>query len=290
MGMVPPDGTFSLATITPGDHVIELRKDRFSPKRLQKHFVAGATVALVGADAALEAGTGELRITFSPADAAVSLTKSGEAPIKVTSGAPLTLPPGTYTLTTRTADIVTRSSTLEIIAGQAKSLDLPLGPSGMSKWEDPNGWKPDKNGFTHKGGDFVLYGASPSSGIFAFSAMLEKGHRLQWVLNYADANNYILFQMDENNFYRTVIHNGQKSEEVKTPHKSDKKSLHSLQIHVTPTEIVHQAREGDAWVLLDKWNAPGTNLAAGKFGFYIPGNDQVAVATFSHYADLNNQR
>jgi serine/threonine protein kinase len=289
VGLVQPDGSFSLATINPGDHVVELRKDRFSPKRIQKHFVAGPNVALTGADATLEAGTGELRITFSPPDAAVSLAKAGDAPIKVTSGSPLTLPPGTYTLATRTTDNVTRSSTLEVIAGQSKSLDLPLAPSGMSKWDDPAGWKPDKNGFAHKGGDFVLYGVSPASGTFVFSAMLQKGHRLQWVANYLDPNNYVLFQMDENNFYRTVMHNGQKSDEVKIPHKTDKKSFHGMQIRVTPSEIIHQVREGDAWVPLDKWAAPGTNLAAGKFGFYIPGNDQVALATFNHYADLNVQ-
>jgi serine/threonine protein kinase len=288
VGLVQPDGTFSIATINPGDHVVELRKDRFSPKHIQKHFVAGASIALAGADAGLEAGTGELRITFSPPDAAVSLAKAGDAPIKATSGSPLTLPPGTYTLTARTADNVTRSSALEVTAGQSKSLDLPA-PGGMSKWDDPAGWKPDKNGFAHKGGDFVLYGVSPASGTFAFSAMLQKGHRLQWVVNYLDSNNYVLFQMDENNFYQTVMHNGQKSAEVKVPHKTDKKSFHSMQVHVTPSEIVHQIREGDAWVTLDKWTAPGANLAAGKFGFYIPGNDQVALASFSHYADLNTQ-
>jgi eukaryotic-like serine/threonine-protein kinase len=289
VGLVQPDGTFSLTTISPGDHVIELRKDRFKPKRLQKHFVEGASVALAAADAGLEAGTGELRITFSPPDAAVNLAKAGEAPIKITSGSPLSLPPGTYTLTARVADNLTRTSTVDVVAGQSKSLDLPLAPNGMSRWDDPAGWKSDKSGFVHKGGDFVLYGVSPTSGIFAFSVMLQKGHRLQWVLNYLDANNYILFQMDENNFYRTIVRNGQKSEEVKTPHKTDKKSFHGMQIHVTPTEIVHQAREGDAWVVLDKWTAPGTNLASGKFGFYIPGNDQVALATFSHYADLSLQ-
>ena len=288
-GLVLPDGTFSIATINPGDHVIELRKDRFNPKRIQKHFVAGANVALASADAGLEAGTGELRITFSPPDAAVSLTKTGEAPVKVTSGSPLTLPPGTYTLTARVADNLTRTSTVEVVAGQSKSIDLPLAPSGMSKWDDPAGWKSDKNGFVHKGGDFVLYSVSPTSGIFAFSVMLQKGHRLQWVVNYLDANNYILFQMDENNFYRTIVRNGQKSEEVKIPHKTDKKSFRGMQIRVTPAEIVHQMRDGDSWVPLDKWTAPGTNLASGKFGFYIPGNDQVALATFSHYADLNIQ-
>jgi eukaryotic-like serine/threonine-protein kinase len=289
VGLVQPDGTFSLATITPGDRVIELRKDRFKPKRLQKHFVVGVNVALAGAEAGLEAGTGELRITFSPPEAVVNLAKAGEAPVKVTSGSPLSLPPGTYTLTARVADSLTRTSTLEVVAGQSKNLDLPLAPSGMSKWDDPAGWKPDKNGFVHKGGDFVLYGVSPASGTFAFSVMLQKGHRLQWVVNYLDPNNYVLLQMDENNFYRTVVHNGQKSDEFKVPHKSEKKSFRFMQIRVTPNEVVHQAKESDAWVILDKWTAPGTNLAAGKFGFYIPGNDQVALASFSHYADLSTQ-
>jgi eukaryotic-like serine/threonine-protein kinase len=289
VGTVQPDGTFSLATIAPGDHVIELRKDRFISKRIPKHFAAGPNIALTGADAVLQAGTGELRITFSPPEAVVNLAKAGESPIKVTSGNAVSLPPGTYTLTARIADGLTRSSSVEVIAGQSKTLDLPLAPSGMSKWDDPAGWKQDKNGFVHKGGDFVLYGVSPASGTFAFSVMLQKGHRLQWVLNYLDPNNYVLFQLDENNFYRTIVHNGQKSDEFKVPHKSEKKSFRFMQIRVTPTEIVHQAKEGDAWVILDKWTEPGTNLAAGKFGFYIPGNDQVALASFSLYADLNAQ-
>ncbi|HSZ02687.1 MAG TPA: PEGA domain-containing protein, partial [Terriglobales bacterium] len=289
VGVVQPDGTFGLATIAPGDHVIELRKDRFKPKRLQKHFVAGVNVALAGAEAGLEAGTGELRITFSPPEAVVSLTKTGEAPVKVTSGSPLSLPPGSYTLTARIADSVTRSSALEVVVGQSKILDLALSPSGMSKWDDAASWKPDKSGFVHKGGDFVLYGVSSTSGTFAFSVMLQKGHRLQWVGNYVDPNDYVLFQMDENNFYRTVMRNGQKSDEVKIPHKSEKKSFRFMQIRVTPNEIVNQTKEGDAWVILDKWTAPGSNLAAGKFGFYIPGNDQVVLASFSFYADLNIQ-
>ena len=289
VGTVQPDGTFNLSTINPGDHVVELRKDRFISKRIQKHFVAGPNVALTGADAVLEAGTGELRITFSPPEAAVNLAKAGETPVKVTSGAPLSLPPGTYTVTARVADNLTRTSTVEVVAGQSKSLDLSLVPSGMSKWDDPAGWKPDKNGFLHKGGDFVLYGVSPTSGTFAFSVMLQKGHRLQWVVNYLDPNNYVLFQMDENNFYRTVVHKGQKSDEYKAPHKSEKKTFRFMQIRVTPNEILHQVKEGDAWVILDKWSVPGTNLAAGKFGFYIPGNDQVSLASFSHYADLNAQ-
>jgi hypothetical protein len=157
----------------------------------------------------------------------------------------------------------------------------------MSKWDDPTSWKQEKGADTHKGGDFVLYGVSSTSGTFIFSAMLTKGHRLQWMLQYSDANNYDLFQIDENNFYRTIVRNGQKNNEVKIPHKSDKKSFHTMQIRVTPTEIVHQIKQGDAWVVLDRWTEPGANLSSGKFGFYLPGGDQVSLSSFGHYADLN---
>ena len=287
VGTVQSDGTLNVSTINPGDHVVELRKDRFKPKQIKKHFVVGQAVSLAAADAALDAAPGELKITFTPADAQVTLAKAGETPTKVSSGSALSLPAGSYTLTAKTADNFARASTIDVVAGQSRSLDLPLAPSGMSKWDDPSGWKQEKGSFARKGGDFVMYSVSPTAGTFVFSAMLTKGHRLQWVINCTDANNYVLFQMDDNNFYRTVIRNGQKGDETKIPHKGDKKSFRVLQIRVGPNEIVHQIRQGDSWVILDRWAQPGGNLTLGKFGFYIPGNDQVALSTFGHYVDLN---
>ena len=287
VGTVQSDGSLTVAAINPGDHTLELRKDRFKSRQSRKHFVAGANVSLTGADAVLEAATGELRVTFTPADATVMLTKPGQTPIRLSSGNTMSLPPGTYTLNARTADNFARTATVEVVAGQSKTLDLPLAPSGMSKWDDPAGWKQEKDVFVHKGGDFVLYSTSPTTGTFSFSAVLLKGHRLQWVLNYVGPNDYDLFQMDENNFYRVPVRDGQKGDEFKMPHKSDKKTFHTIQIMVTPTEIVHQTREGDHWVVLDKWSSPGNNPTLGKFGFYIPGNDQVALSNFSHYGDLN---
>ncbi len=286
VGTIQPDGTLSVSTVNPGDHTVELRRERFKPRQFKEHFVGGGTISLAAADAALEAAPGELKITFAPADAKVAIVK-GELLKMVSSGVPLNLAPGTYTLTARTAERFTRASTLEIIAGQSKTLDLSLAPSGMSKWDDPGAWKHDRDSFIRKGGDFVLYGVAPASGTFVFSAMLTKGHLLQWVLNYTDPKNYVLFQMDDNNFYRTVIHNGEKTDEIKVPDKGDKKSFRTLQIRVSPTELVHQIRHGDSWTILDHWMQPGANLSLGKFGFYIPGNDEVALSSFAHYADLN---
>ncbi len=291
VGTVQPDGTLTVPTVNPGDHIVELRKAGFKPKQIKQHFAVGAAVSLAAADVALDAAPGELRITFTPADAQVTLTKAGETPTKVSNGGALSLSAGSYLLTAKTADNFnfTRSSVVEVIAGHSKNLDLSLAPSGMSKWNDPAGWNQEKGSFLHKGGDFVMYGVSPTSGTFIFSAMLAKGHRLQWVLNCIDVNNYVLFQMDDNNFYRTVVRNGEKGNEAKVPHKGDKKSFRTLQIRVGPNEITHQIRQGDSWVVLDRWTQPGSNLSLGRFGFYIPGNDQVALSSFVHYVDLNTR-
>jgi tetratricopeptide (TPR) repeat protein len=286
VGTIQPDGTLSVSTVNPGDHIVELRKERFKSRQFKKHFVAGGTIALAAADAALEAVPGELKITFAPPDATVAVVKGDLLKI-VSSGVPLNLSPGTYTLTARTAERITRSSTIEVMAGESRTLDLSLAPSGMSKWDDPGAWKHESGSFIRKGGDFVLYGAVPASGTFVFSAMLTKGHLLQWVLNYADPKNYVLFQVDDNNFYRTIIRNGQKTDEIIVPHKADKKTFRTLQIRVSPTEVVNQIKQGERWILLDRWTQPGTNLSQGKFGFYLPGNDQVELSSFAHYADLN---
>jgi hypothetical protein len=286
VGTIQPDGTLSVSIVNPGEHSVELRKEGFKPRQFKEHFVAGTAISLAAADAALEATLGELRITFSPPDANVALVK-GELLKIVSSGVPLNLAPGVYTLTARTAERFTRTSTLEVIAGQSKAVDLSLAPSGMSKWDDPGAWKREGDAFTRKGGDFVLYGVVPATGTFGFSAMPAKGRVLQWVLNYSDPKNYVLFQMDDKNFYRTVIHNGEKRDEIIVPDRSNKKSLRTFQIRVSPAEIVHQVKDGNSWTVLDRWTQPGTNLGQGKFGFYLPGSDQITVSSFAHYADLN---
>ena len=289
IGIIQSDGTLTVTTVNPGDHSVELRKDRFKTKEMKRQFVAGTALSLSAVDVALEAAPAELKLAFTPADAQVTLTKAGEPPAKISSGGTLSLSGGTYTLTAKTADNVTRSTTVEVAAGQSKSMDLSLSPSGMSKWEDPSGWKPENGGFVRKGGDFVMYSISPTTGTFVFSAMLTRGHRLQWMLNCANASNYVLFQMDDNNFYRTVVQNGQKGDETKIPHKGAKKTFTTIQIRVGPNEIVHQIRENDNWVVLDRWAQPGGNLAQGRFGFYIPGGDQVALSSFAYYTDLNTK-
>jgi hypothetical protein len=287
VGTISQDGSLNLPSISPGERTIEIRKEHFKPRQIKKRFAAGALVVLTAADIGLEAAPGELKITFSPGDALVTVNKAGEAPVTLTSGTGVSLSPGNYTLSVRMADGYVRTATLDVEAGRSRSLDLALAPSGMSKWDDPAGWKEDKGVFVRKGGDYVLYGVSPTSGTFIFSAMLNKGRRIQWVVNYTDPNNYVLFSLDDSNFYRTVVRNGQKVADAKMPQKGEKKSFRNLVIRVSPTEIVHQIRQGDSWVVLDRCTVLGSNLTTGKFGFFLPGGDQLSLANFAHYSELN---
>jgi hypothetical protein len=53
LGAVQPDGSFTAANIKPGQHTIELRRDQFKAKDLQKEFVAGGSVHLGAGDVAM---------------------------------------------------------------------------------------------------------------------------------------------------------------------------------------------------------------------------------------------
>ena len=141
-------------------------------------------------------------------------------------------------LTARTSEGLVRSLTVKIASGESRTVDLALAPGGMSDWEQPESWIPQKDSFVHRGGNFVLLHTSPTSGTFSFSAFLQKGHRLQWVLNYMDDKNYLLFSMDQNFFYRSLVRDGHQVETAQFPHKTDKKQFRSLQIRVSRDEIV----------------------------------------------------
>ena len=66
VGTIQSDGTLSVSSVSPGDHTVELRKDRFKPRQFTKHFVAGGTISLAAADAALDALPAGLTINSRP--------------------------------------------------------------------------------------------------------------------------------------------------------------------------------------------------------------------------------
>src|SRR5207244_3567713 len=55
IGTVAADGTFTGNAIPPGDHLIELRRENYLPKRLPRLFPVGKTIEVAGGEGALAA-------------------------------------------------------------------------------------------------------------------------------------------------------------------------------------------------------------------------------------------
>jgi len=298
VGTVGADGSFSQGGVPPGDHTIELRRDQFAPKRITRSFKAGDTLTLTGADVTLSAGVGTLRIVRNPAEAAVSWRKAEETQLHDVRGAQIDLPPGAYIFTAKAPTFAERTVSVQVAAGETRNIDLTqtkLGgkvetpaarAGGMADWEDASAWTKDGEVYTRRGGGFVLYKLTPMKGVVTFTVQLLKGGgvfksgRVRWFVDYIDAKNYGLFEMDKKFFYVKDIVNGKTTERAKTPHDSEKQNEFTMQIEITPDRLVHKIRAGDQWVTLDSWNQNGRNFTEGKFGFQVQGSDEIAISNF----------
>jgi hypothetical protein len=295
-GTVGPDGSFGLSAIQPGDHTIELRREEYLPKRLQRSFHAGQAVVLAGADVVLAAANGAIRLTRNPASATITYRRGDETESHEARGDQIELPPGSYAFSASAPGFVESTTRVQLAAGENREADFalarerpaappPVVASGMAEFEDAQSWKKDGGSWVHKGGGFVPY-KLPPKGVFTFTVELLKGGgvfragQVRWCLQYLDSKNYLLYEMDRKNFWAGVIKKGERLERVKAPHNLGNQKAFTVQIEVTPDRLVQQVRVGDKWKVLDTFIEPGRDFTQGKFGFLIQGNDEIAISDF----------
>ena len=108
-----------------------------------------------------------------------------------------------------------------------------------------------------------------------------RGGRIRWCVQYVDAKNYLLFELDKKNFWAEVIEKGKKLERAKTPARSGKAEgiHHSDRNHAGHVCIASRTRR-QCGSLLDSFAEPGRNFTKGKFGFLIQGNDEIGISDF----------
>jgi hypothetical protein len=298
VGTVRPDGSFSLGAIPPGDHTIELRREQYLPKRLQRSIQANQAVVLAGADVVLAAASGTIRLTRNPASATVTYRRGDETESHQTRGNQFELPPGSYVFSASAPGFAESSTRVQLAAGENREVDFTLArerqaapppvvaaPGGMAEFEDAQNWKKDGDNWIHKGGGFVPY-KLPPNGVFTFTVQLLKGGgvfragQIRWCLQYLDAKNYLLYEMDRKNFWAGVVEKGKRAERVKAPHNLGEQKTFTIQIEVAPDHVVQKVRVGDEWKVLDTFAEPGRDFTQGKFGFLIQGNDEIAISDF----------
>jgi hypothetical protein len=297
LGAVPASGSFEFAQVAPGEHVVELRRDRMAPKRNPRQFRAGETVELSGPDVTLAAAGGTLRINLTPATAQLTIKGPSDPAPRPVSSTTLQLPEGTYTLSAKAPNFVDRTQSVLIANGDNKSIDITLTEQkqvsqkqttpqrrtgGMADWDDPGQWIPEGGWYKRKGGGVVTYGITPTQGTFSFNISRIDGRRLQWAVDIQDARNYVRFQLDRKNFLRQEIVSGRdRGPEFKTEHKlnADLKN-YSVQIEITPTTVKTFLLNGTEWNPIDSWSTNSRTLTQGKFGLILPGGDTFGLTNF----------
>jgi hypothetical protein len=298
IGTVGDDGGLTLSGVKPGDHTVELRHERYTAKRLQRTFRAGQTVILAGAEAVLAAAVGMVKLTRAPADAVVVYHRTDEQQTHELRENQLELAPGAYVFTARAAGFTEKSQRVQVNAGETDSVELALAKVvaaapppppkvfGMADFEDPNAWNSQNGLWTHKGGGFIPFKPAPN-GTFTFTVQLLhggnflRGGRIRWALQYVDAKNYDLFELDKKYLYPKVIEAGKTYERDKHEHGlGDKEKSYTIQIEAAPGRLVHRLQNGDNWLVLDTWNEPGRDFTKGKFGFLVQGSDEIGLSDF----------
>src|SRR5262249_17413269 len=189
-----------------------------------------------------------------------------------------------------------KSERVQIAAGETRTVELALAratvPAPAPKtgditgFEDAGAWRRDADLWTHRGGGFVPYAMGPK-GVYTFTVELLRGGnvfrggRIRWCVQYVDAKNYLLFELDRKNFWANVIEKGKKFERNKMQHDLEKQKSYTIQVELTPEHVVHKIKNpSGGWVTLDSFAEPGRNFVEGKFGFLIQGNDEVGVSEF----------
>jgi hypothetical protein len=123
-------------------------------------------------------------------------------------------------------------------------------------------------------------GSSP--GIYAFAAMMPKGKRLEWVLNYVDPKNYVAYDLNDDRLERVEYIDGKKQATVKPKLRVKLDQWVQVSIEVTPNSVTTSIQqEGNNFPGIDRITSQNTNFAKGRFGFRVPGRDRLAVGNFT---------
>jgi hypothetical protein len=122
VGTFQANGSFAYASVVPGHHTVEIRKDGYQSVPVSRNFAPGSTVTINGSEGTLLTGIVEIAFTFHRR---VTLSRGivGETPIYVVSGSPLNLQPGTYIITVGGTGNVTPES-VRVVAGEKQSVEL----------------------------------------------------------------------------------------------------------------------------------------------------------------------
>jgi hypothetical protein len=292
-GTARPDGTLQIPNLAPGDHAIEVRAERYLPRRTTAKLVAGQTYEI--RNFALELAPATLRFNVTPANAKLSIRRDGERDFRAIQGASISVQEGSYTILAQSPDMTDRTVAVQVAAGDARTVEIRLQPA---KAPEPVAAKPQGGGiegfegafqregdwYVKRGGGAALYRPTPGGGTFSFSVFLKKAtgvfrtSRIQFFVDYQDPKNFILYQIDDKRIHRIVTVDG-KRKGTSLANRLGDLEFYPLQVDVKGDSISLRGRSLEGSVLLDSFTAE-SDVTDGRFGLQVQGKDEVAIGEF----------
>ncbi len=280
------DGSFLLAALSAGAHHIEARR---SGRSAVQDVNLAEGQAITSVNLKLEAGRGAVTLQLDPSDSAVTVynPKGEQVPV---SGSHFDLPEGRYHFIARSNGYIDRSEAADITADGTTTVDLKLSPLTVATeapvitgW-DPADWSADAKShtLTHHSAEVGLYAVHPSIGKYIFAGPIGRGFllgkpKVEWVANYIDKDNYLLFSLDRSGLELFTISSGKRTangNKINFPPISK----YQIMFQISSGHIVTSLGDGHGWKQISNWNGLPENVGEGKFGF----KGQVTLNSFSY--------
>jgi serine/threonine protein kinase len=209
-GALSTEGAFSKNDISPGDHLIVLRKADFEDKELKRAFSAGQSVRLAGDDAR-PTPFGAMTFRISPNNAAVNYKREDETQNhSAVNGGSVRLRAGGYSVSAVVPGFVSRTEKIGVSPGKTETIDWMLEPVIEKKLPPPPppvqtclgdmSWKADGMGAIHAGPDVGWF--CRNEGLIELQIKNPKSRgkkNVEWSADWRDANNRIDYTLDQKN-------------------------------------------------------------------------------------------
>jgi hypothetical protein len=304
IGTVGSDGRLARANITPGRHTLQFSMKGYDTLTLTRDFTTAQPLTLGPADIKLTRTAPILELQADPGTEIV-IAQGGRTIQQLKGPSKVPLPEGSYDLSAKGPAGVVTSTRVAMPASGTMAVDVrTLIVSGMERF-DRTGWTEADSWVTRRGGNYVLYNRTGDEGTISFTVRLDRsgnpfssGARLNWVVGFADSRNYILLQLDKDSFYRQAVVNS-------VPHSATKKDHDipnnvpyvNLRVQLLGSRLVHEfSTRANEWRTLDAWATAavpvtGTrSLLNGQFGFFLPGDEEIAISNFLYYPPVRAVR
>jgi tetratricopeptide (TPR) repeat protein len=307
IGQVDRGGAFG-TSVPAGSHRVALRNlpEMYASQEIEKSFAEGATVAFSGDGLPLRAVKGKVQIQVEPEGVGASITikQDGGSAQPAQAGIHYR-DAGDYVVSASAPGFQTSEDGRRVTVGQTtvfhltlrrEAVEQPRRRFGFEDLAKIPGFENINGVMVRNGGEVAPLPFTPSAGSYTFTANVRGGGlfslrhvgigrpRLQWVVDYSDNGTYVLFEFGENALSRTLVSGGKRGETVKIAHECPKSEYYSISVNLSAASVTNKVLCGGQWVVLERWDSQGANLADGKFGFFVPNKSTLAISHFEAIA------